>query len=62
MKFVALTINGRQVNVAFDENSIHVYNAFPIKDELKMRGYRWNPQQKSWFIRPDDVDEEMAVL
>jgi exodeoxyribonuclease VII large subunit len=62
MKFVTLTVNGRQVNVAFDENSIHVYNAFPIKDELKMRGYRWNPQQKSWFIRPGDVEEEMAVL
>ena len=62
MNFVALTINGRQVNVAFDENSIHVYNAFPIKDDLKMRGYRWNPQQKSWFIRPEDVEDEMAVL
>lgn len=62
MKFVTLTVNGRQVNVAFDENSIHVYNAFPIKDELKMRGYRWNPQQKSWFIKPGDVDGELAVL
>lgn len=62
MKFVTITINGRQVNVAFDENSIHVFNAFPIKDDLKLRGYRWNPQQKSWFIRSDDVDGEMSVL
>ncbi len=54
MKWVSLTINGAEVSVAFDENSIHIYNAYPIKDDLKLRGYRWNPADKSWLIRPGD--------
>jgi exodeoxyribonuclease VII large subunit len=62
MNWVKVVINGREVSVGFDENSIHVYNAFPIKDDLKLRGYRWNPGDKSWFIAPRDVDEEMAIL
>ncbi len=57
-----MTVNGREVSVAFDENSIHVYNAFPIKDDLKLRGYRWNPGDKCWYIEPSDVVGEMAVL
>jgi len=55
-------ISGQEVSVAFDENSIHIYNAYPIKDDLKMRGYRWNPTDKSWFLHPQDVDLEMEVL
>jgi len=50
------------VKVAFDDNSVHVYNAFTIKDDLKVRGYRWNPGDKSWFISPEDVQREMEVL
>lgn len=57
-----MEINGQEVSVAFDENSIHIYNAYPIKDDLKMRGYRWNPSDKSWFLHPRDVDQEMEVL
>ena len=57
-----MAINGQEVSVAFDENSIHIYNAFPIKDDLKMRGYRWNPTDKSWFLHPRDVDMEMEAL
>lgn len=62
MKWISMVINGQEVSVAFDENSIHIYNAYPIKDDLKMRGYRWNPEDKSWFLHPRDVDIEMKVL
>ncbi|MGD2092703.1 MAG: exodeoxyribonuclease VII large subunit [Candidatus Aminicenantes bacterium] len=62
MKWINVVINGQEVSVAFDENSIHIYNAYPIKDDLKMRGYRWNPADKSWFLHPRDIDIEMKVL
>jgi len=62
MKWITMVINGQEVSVAFDENSIHIYNAYPIKDDLKMRGYRWNPTDKSWFLHPRDVDMEMEAL
>jgi exodeoxyribonuclease VII large subunit len=62
MKWITMVINGQEVSVAFDENSIHIYNAYPIKDDLKMRGYRWNPADKSWFLHPRDVDMEIEGL
>ncbi|UCH98358.1 MAG: hypothetical protein JSV88_16360, partial [Candidatus Aminicenantes bacterium] len=62
MKWVTVVINGQEVSVAFDENSIHIYNAYPIKDDLKIRGYRWNPADKSWYLQPGDVDAEIRVL
>jgi exodeoxyribonuclease VII large subunit len=62
MKWVSVTINGQEVSVAFDENSIHIYNAYPIKDDLKMRGYRWNPADKSWYLQPHDVEAEVNLL
>lgn len=62
MKWVSLTINGAEVSVAFDENSIHIYNAYPIKDDLKLRGYRWNPTDKSWLIRPGDESDVTSEI
>ncbi len=62
MKFLSLTINGFDVKVAFDENSVHVYNAYPIKDDLKLRGYRWNSAEKVWFNDNNDVENELIVL
>ncbi len=62
MEWINVIINGKEVSVAFDENSIHIYNAFPIKDDLKLLGYRWNPEDKSWCINPEDVDCEIEVL
>lgn len=62
MKRVELIIGGHPVTVAFDENSIHVFNAFPVKDRLKSRGYRWNPAQKSWDFRGSDVQAEISRL
>ena len=62
MKWVKTVIKGSEVSIAFDENSIHIYNAYPIKDDLKVRGYRWNPADKSWHTTPGDVAAEMDVL
>lgn len=62
MNWVTLTINGSDVSVAFDADSVHIYNAYPIKDDLKLRGYRWDPADKSWHISPGDVEDEMDVL
>lgn len=62
MNWITVVINGQEVSIAIDGNSVHVYNAFRIKDDLKMRGYRWNPTDKSWYISPSDIDAEVEVL
>ncbi len=62
MKQISMVVKGTEVRVAFDENSIHVYNAYPIKDALKLRGYRWNPGEKSWYHDRAEIDSELAVL
>ncbi len=62
MKMVDAVVNGHSVRIAFDNNSIHIYNAFQIKDDLKLRGYRFNPDDKSWYIKPSDIDKELQVL
>ena len=62
MKRVQLLIDGHPVTVAFDENSIHVFNAFPVKDRLKSRGYRWNALEKSWDFYDGNVEVELARL
>ena len=62
MKIVDAVIMGHKVKIAFDNNSIHIYNAFQIKDDLKLRGYRFNPENRSWYINPSDIDKELEVL
>jgi exodeoxyribonuclease VII large subunit len=62
MNWENVVINGHEVSVAFDDEGIHVYNSYPVKDDLKIRGYRWNPDDKSWYLRPGDVAAEMAAL
>lgn len=62
MERISALINGSPVEIAFDSVSVHVYNAFPVKDNLKSRGYRWNPGDKSWYIKPDSVEKELALL
>ncbi len=62
MKIVDAVIMGHKVKIAFDSNSIHIYNAFQIKDDLKLRGYRFNPDDRSWYINPSDIDKELEVL
>ncbi len=62
MERISALINGSPVEIAFDSVSVHVYNAFPVKDSLKSRGYRWNPGDKSWYTRPDSVEQELELL
>ncbi len=62
MKFFKTEINGYPVTISFDGNSIHIFNGYSIKDDLKLRGYRFNPKEKSWYINPDNVDLELKSL
>jgi len=62
MKFFKTEINGCPVTISFDSNSIHIFNGYSIKDDLKLRGYRFNPKEKSWYINPDNVDMELKNL
>ncbi len=62
MKIVDTVIMGHIVKIAFDNNSIHIYNAYQIKDDLKLRGYRFNPEDRSWYINPSDINKELKVL
>jgi exodeoxyribonuclease VII large subunit len=62
MKWIDVAIFGYQVKIAFEENSIHIYNAFPVKDNLKKRGYRWNSDDKSWFLTSRDSSLEIKEL
>ena len=62
MKIVDLVIRGHNVRIEFDENSIHIYNAFQIKDDLKLRGYRFDPGKKTWYVNSSDVEEELDAL
>jgi len=59
---VEVVIRGHNVKIEFDENSIHIYNAFQIKDDLKLRGYRFDPGKKTWYVNPSDVEEELDAL
>jgi DNA polymerase III subunit epsilon len=34
---------------------------FVIKDELRERGYKWNPEKKYWFIDVDNKDKEAEM-
>lgn len=54
MNWIETQINGAVVRIAFDANSIHFFDAYPIKEELKRDGFRWNPDDKSWFINVKD--------
>ncbi|MEN8153254.1 MAG: exodeoxyribonuclease VII large subunit [Acidobacteriota bacterium] len=62
MKMINAVINGHNVTIAFDKDSIHIYNGYFIKDDLKLRGYRFDPENKSWFINPSDPEKELEFL
>lgn len=62
MKWIDTEIFGHRVKIAFDENSIHIYDAYPVKDDLKKKGYRWNPNDKSWFLNSLDASKEILEL
>jgi len=53
--------HGKRANSKWEvyagKGKLMVFNAYPIKDELKKRGYRWNTAHKAWYreIPPSEV-------
>ena len=41
--------------------SIITGNTYPVKDQLKALGGRWNPEQKAWVV-PDEKAEQAKAL
>lgn len=37
-------------------------NTYPVKDQLKSLGARWNPDQKAWMIPEDKADEARKLV
>ena len=37
-------------------------NTYPVKDQLKELGARWNGDDKCWMISADKVDEARAIV
>jgi len=62
MKWIDTQISGTVVRIAFDADSIHIFDAYPIKDDLKKEGFRWNPDDKSWVLKGQDPQVVLAKL
>ena len=37
-------------------------NTYPVKDQLKALGAKWNPEYKSWFIVDSKLDEANRIV
>ena len=37
-------------------------NTFPVKDQLKALGARWNPDAKAWMVAADKADAARAIV
>jgi hypothetical protein len=37
-------------------------NTYPVKDQLKALGARWNPDQKCWMVSPDKADAARRII
>lgn len=37
-------------------------NTYPVKDQLKALGARWNPDAKAWMVAPDKADAARAIV
>ena len=37
-------------------------NTFPVKDQLKAMGARWNPDAKAWMVEADKADAARAIV
>ncbi len=62
MTWKPAVINGHQVYVSIEDNSIHILNAYNVKDDLKIRGYKWNPDKKTWYLITENPEEEYEIL
>lgn len=39
-----------------------VGNTYPVKEQLKALGARWNPTNKSWMVDDDVAHEAQAIV
>lgn len=37
-------------------------NTYPVKDQLKSLGARWNPEAKAWMVEPSKADQARAIV
>lgn len=37
-------------------------NTYPVKDQLKSLGGRWNPDRKCWMIPEENADKAYAIV
>lgn len=37
-------------------------NTYPVKDQLKSLGAKWNPDQKVWMISPEKANEAAKIV
>ena len=37
-------------------------NTYPVKDQLKALGARWNPDQKAWMVEADKADQARKIV
>lgn len=37
-------------------------HTFPVKDELKDLGAKWDKEEKAWFISEDKLEEANAIV
>jgi hypothetical protein len=37
-------------------------NTYPVKDQLKSLGARWNPERKAWMVPADKADAARKIV
>lgn len=37
-------------------------NSFPVKEQIKALGGKWNPAEKAWMVPADKADEAAALV
>jgi hypothetical protein len=58
-----ITKTGKQIFVRKESEKIMVFgDTFPIKEELKKRGFKWDPSYKVWYAKNVDLDKLMNEL
>jgi hypothetical protein len=65
---LVITRTGKRILIKREGEKIMLYgDTFPVKEELKRRGFRWDPMYKAWYKSAKDVDlyrliDELEVL
>jgi hypothetical protein len=54
---LVITKTGKQIFIRRDGEKIMVFgDTYPIKDELKKKGFKWDPMYKAWYKYAKDAD------